>query len=186
MSLNQIKPESVQDTDGSSIDTAITPPETIPPDLTDDNDDPSRGASYPSSYSVPKPGSTFIIRSVWSRNIITLLKGQVVLGPPGSFGSPHWECVETDGWLGFRNVASYGFLGRDDQWLLCCSVKWHRGHEKFHIRGRSEGGCVLLMTHWGKLRPVGIKEEKGEKRLAMIETGDTNGIVWEFVEANTF
>jgi hypothetical protein len=182
MSLNQINPESVQDTDGSSIDTAITPPETIPPDLTDDNNGPSGGASYPSSYSVPEPGSTFIIRSVSSRHIITLLKGQVVLAPPGSFGSPHWECVKTEGWLGFRNVASYGLLGRDGQWLLCCSVKWHREWEKFHIESRSEGGYVLLMTHWGKLRPVGIKEEKGEKKLAMIENGSTNGIVWEFVE----
>jgi hypothetical protein len=182
MSLNQINPKSVQDTDGSSIGTAITPPETIPPDLTDVNVDPFRGASYPSSYSAPKPGSTFIIRSVLSRNIITLLHGQVVLAPPGIFGSPQWECVETDGWLGFRNIASDGFLGRDGQWLLCCSVNWHREHEKFHIGSRSEGGYVLLMTHWWKLRPVGIKEEKGEKKLAMIENGNTNGIAWEFVE----
>ena len=182
MLFNQINPESVQDTDGTSIDTAITPPETISPKLTDDNDNLSRSASYLSSYSVPKPGSTFIIRSVSSRNIITLLKGQVVLAPPGSFGSPHWECVETDGWLGFRNIASYGFLGRNDQFLLCCSVKWHRGHEKFHVRSRPEGGFFLLLTHWGKLQPVGIKEEKGQKKLAMTENGNTSEIVWEFVE----
>lgn len=105
-----------------------------------------------------------------------------MLAPPGNFGSPHWKCVESDGWLGFRNVASDGFLGRDGQWRLCCSVKWHREHEKFHIGSRSEGGYVLLMTHWRKLRPVGIKEEKGEKKLAMIENGNNNGIVWEFVE----
>jgi len=51
MSFNQVNPKSVQDTDGSSIDTALTPPETIPSDLTDDNDDPFGGVSYPSSYS---------------------------------------------------------------------------------------------------------------------------------------
>jgi hypothetical protein len=182
MSLNQINPESVQDTDGSSINTAITPPETIPPDLTDDNDGPSDGASYLSAYSAPEVGSTFSIRSVASRHIITLLKGQVVLAPPGNLGSPHWECVETGGWLGFLNTASYGFLGRDGQCLLCCSVKWHREWEKFHIGSRSEGGYVLLMTHKRELRPVGIKEENGERKLAMIEKGNTNEIIWEFVE----
>ena len=113
--VNQVNPEPVQDTDGSSIDTTITPPETIPPDLTDDNDGPSRCVSYLSSCLIPNPGSTFIIRSVSSRNITTLLKEQVVLSPPGSHGSPHRECVETDGWLGFRNIALYGFLGRNDQ-----------------------------------------------------------------------
>ncbi|RDL31995.1 uncharacterized protein BP5553_09397 [Venustampulla echinocandica] len=186
MSPNQIDPELVQDTDGSSIDTAITPPETIPPDLTDDNDGPPSRASYPISYSIPEPGSTFIIRSVWSRNIITLLMGQVVLAPPeDNFGSPHWECIETNGCLGFRNIASGRFLGRNNQWLLCCSVNWHQEHEKFHIRSRPEGGYILLMTHWGKLRPVGMKDEKGEKKLAMVESGNTNGIVWEFVEVDT-
>lgn len=38
------------------------------------------------------------------------------------------------------------------------------------------------MTDWGKLRPVGIKEEKGEKKLAMTENGSANGIVWEIVD----
>ena len=105
-----------------------------------------------------------------------------MLAPPGSFGSPHWECVETEGWLGFRNVASYGYLGRDGQWLLCCSAKWHREWEKFHLGSRSEGGYALLMTHWGKLKPVGIKQENGEEKLTMLEHWSTNGIVWEFVE----
>jgi hypothetical protein len=114
MFINPTNPEAVQDTDASSIDTTITPPETIPPDLTDDNDNLSRSVVYPSSYTAPKPGSTFIIRSVSSRNIITLFKEQIVLAPPDSLGSPHWECVETDGWLGFRNIASDRFLGRND------------------------------------------------------------------------
>jgi hypothetical protein len=181
---NHIDPDLVQDTDGSSIDTAFTPPETIPLDPTDDNNGPpSHGAFYPSPYSVPKPGSTFIIRSVWTRKIITLLMGQFVLAQPeDNLGSSHWLCIETDGWLGFRNIASGNFLGRDDQWLLCCSVKWHRGHEKFHIKSNPEGGHILLMTHRWKLRPVGIKEEKGEKKLAMVENGTIRGIIWEFVE----
>lgn len=143
--------------------------------------------TYPAALLIRAPARFLslarpLLSAVSSRNIITLLKEQIVLAPPGSLGSPHWECVETDGWLGFRNIASYGFLGRNDQWLLCCSVKWHREHEKFHIRSRPEGGFVLLMTHWWKLRPVGIKEEKGQQKLAMIENGNTSGIVWEFVE----
>ncbi|MCJ1389920.1 hypothetical protein MMC18_002777 [Xylographa bjoerkii] len=165
MARKQIKPESVQDTDGS-----------------DDTDGRSGGASYPSSDSIPEPGSIFIIRSVSSRRVVTLLKGQVVLAPPASFGSPYWECMGTEGWLGFRNVASSGLLGRDGPWLLCCSVRSHREWEKFHVGSRAEGGHVLLMTHWGTLRPVGSKEENGEQKLAMLENGSTDGIVWEFVK----
>ncbi|RDW63763.1 hypothetical protein BP6252_11308 [Coleophoma cylindrospora] len=91
MSRNQLPPESSQDSDDSSDDTAVTPSESISPDLTDQKDSPAGGVSYPSCCFVPEPGLTYIIRSVWSRQIITLLKGQVVLAPPGGFGCPHWE-----------------------------------------------------------------------------------------------
>ena len=95
-----------------------------------------------------------------------------MLAPTGSnFGSPHWKCVETDGWLGFRNTASNGSLGRNDQSLCCCSVNSHLEFVKFHLRSRSEGGFVLLMMNAWKLLPVGFKEEKGEQKLAMLEKG---------------
>ncbi|MCJ1376998.1 hypothetical protein MMC17_000088 [Xylographa soralifera] len=45
-------------------------------------------------------------------------------------------------------------------------------------------GYVLLITDWGKLRPVEIQEEK-EKKLAIIENGSTNEIAGEFIDALT-
>jgi len=85
MFFNQSNPNSVQDTDGSSVDTAITPPETIPPNLTDDEDDLSRSVAYPSSYTIPKPGSILIIRSVLSADVITWLYRNIVLVLLGGF-----------------------------------------------------------------------------------------------------
>ncbi|RDW59211.1 hypothetical protein BP5796_12135 [Coleophoma crateriformis] len=78
-------PKSGQDTDDSSDDTAVTPG-SIPPDLTDHKDGPAGSVLYPSYYFVPKRGVTYNIRSVWSRQTITLLKGQVVLASPGALG----------------------------------------------------------------------------------------------------
>lgn len=183
MSFSQTNPESVQDIDCSSIDTALTPPETIPPELTDDKHDLPNSASYRTLYPDPKAGSTYIIRSISSRDTITFLKGQVVLAPPDSLGSPHWECEKNGGWLGFRNIASNGYLGRNGQWLLCCSANKHKRHEWFQIGNGPEGGHVLILpTDDMELQPVGIKEEEQQK-LAMISREDTSKIVyWEFVE----
>ena len=47
---------------------------------------------------------------------------------------------------------------------------------------RPEGGCVLLMTHWERLWHVGIKVEQGVEKLAKIEEGASDGMVWEFVK----
>ncbi|RDW71522.1 hypothetical protein BP6252_08085 [Coleophoma cylindrospora] len=175
MSLHHIKLGAIPDSDDSSTDTAVTPPENIPLHLNDNYD----GASDPGL----EPGSTFVIRSLWSREVLTLFKGEVLLAPPGINGSQLWECVETDGWLGFRNMASYAFLGRDDQGFLRCSADWHREWERLRVGERTEGGYILLMTHWWKLRPLGFRRgASGEKRLAMMEIESTDGIVWEFVK----
>jgi len=47
---------------------------------------------------------------------------------------------------------------------------------------RPEGGYVLLMTHFERLWQVGIKLEQGVERLAKIGNGESDGIVWEFVQ----
>ena len=49
---------------------------------------------------------------------------------------------------------------------------------------RPEGGYVLLMTHFEKLWPVGIKVQQGVETLAKIENEVSDGIVWEFVKVN--
>ncbi|KAH8588121.1 hypothetical protein B0O99DRAFT_525690, partial [Bisporella sp. PMI_857] len=132
--------------------------------------------------SVPWPGSTFIIRSISSGHVITLLNGEVVLAPPGGRGSIHWACVETKAWLGFQNVASSGFLGHNIHGRLCCVVKHHHGWEYFCARMRPEGDYVLLMTHWERLWHVGIYLEHGVEKLAKIKDGGSGGVVWDFVK----
>ena len=139
-----------------------------------------------SSFSlVPWPGSDFIIRSVSSGQVITLHEGQIKLSAPGTCrGCIHWACVESKGWLGFRNKVSGIFLGHDAKGILYCSAKAHSKWEWFCVRPRPEGGCVLLMTHHDGLWRVGVKEEQGVEKLAKIEDqdGEYDGMVWEFAK----
>ena len=179
MALNYVEPQAIYDVDNddnSTAYTANTPPETVVGDLLDD-DHPPKGAE--SSSSVPWPGSTFIIRSVSSGHVLTLLDGKIMLASPGGPGSIHWACVESKGWLGFRNTVSGKFLGHAENGTLRCSAKNHLGWEYFCVRMRPEGGYVLYMTHWERLWQVGMKEDWGVQKLAKIEK---DGIVWEFVK----
>ena len=180
MVLNQVDPRRIPDLDNSTVYITTTPPETVAADFLDDHD--PFGGAIPSPSSVPWPGSTFIIRSVSSGQVITLLDGQIVLAPPGGRGSIHWACVETKGWLGFQNPVSGKFLGHDKTGRLRCSVNWHQMWEYFCVRMRPEGGYVLLMTHFERLWHVGIKVEEGVEKLAKIGDGGSDGIVWEFVK----
>ena len=182
MALNRVDPNPFQRNDvddDSSIFPAHTPPETVAADFLDDHD--PLGGAEPRSYLVPYPDSTFIIRSVSSGHVITLLDGQITLTNPGTRGSIHWTCVETKGWLGFRNTVSGKFLGHDPQGMLRCSAERHRGWEYFCFRMRPEGGCVLLMTEWDRLWHVGIKVEQDVEKLAKIGEGGSGGLAWEFI-----
>jgi hypothetical protein len=174
MSLNRLDPKPMTDHDDSTA--IMTPPETVA-DFLEEND--PLGTTKLSSSSVPWPGSTFIIRSVSTGHVLTLCDGQVVTSPPGGRGSIHWACVETKGWLGFRNVVSGRFLGHDNAGRLRCTADRHQEWEKFCVRMTPDEGYVLLMTHWERLWQVGITVERGVERLAKI--GEP-GIVWEFVK----
>jgi hypothetical protein len=177
MSLNHVDPHPISDPDDSTtVNGAMTPPETVA-DFLEEND--PLGSAKLSSSSVPWAGSTFIIRSASSGHVLTLCDGQIILSPPGGRGSIHWACVETKGWLGFRNVVSGRFLGHDNAGKLRCTADRHQEWEKFCVRMTPEGGYVLLMTHWERLWQVGIMVERGVEKLAKI--GET-GIVWEFVK----
>jgi len=179
MVLNRVDPKPIPDPDDSTVYTATTPPETVAADLLDDD---PLGRAQPISSSVPWPGSTFIIRSVLTGDVITLVDGQLVLAKPGGGGSIHWACVETKGWLGFRNTVSGTFLGHDVRGRLCCKATQHQGWENFCVRMRPEGGYILLMTHYERLWQVGIKVEQGVSRLAKIGEGGPDVIIWEFIE----
>ncbi|MCJ1235664.1 hypothetical protein MMC14_003635 [Varicellaria rhodocarpa] len=189
MSLNQGNPEPTPNhhDDNSTVYTAInTPSDTTAAESAEDHDWFGRGNPTSGPFLVPWPGSTFIIRSVSSGHVITLLDGQVVLTQPGdnlNRGSICWACVETKGWLGFRNTVSGTFLGHDKKGRLCCVAKQHQGWERFCARMKPEGGCVLLMQHWERLWNVEMVEvEQGAKKLAKVEDGGLDGMVWEFIK----
>ncbi|KAF1961490.1 hypothetical protein CC80DRAFT_402373 [Byssothecium circinans] len=155
----------------------------------DDTSSPSPRASTPIqtiTSCIPWPGSCYIIRSSGSASVITLKDGQISLSPPGGRGSIYWDCVERNGWLGFRAPASGLFLGHDMGGRLCCGAKKHQSWENFCARARPEGGFVLMMAHWEKLWPVGVKDgvagDGGEgSALVKINGGVEEGIVWDFV-----
>jgi hypothetical protein len=178
MVLNRLDPKPISEPDNSTVYTSATTPESVAADLVDDHD--HTEDARPSS-SVPWPDSTFIIRSVSSGHVITLYGGQVMLAPPSGRGSIHWKCVETKGWLGFRDSASNRFLGHDMSGRLRCSAEQHNGWENFCVRMTPAGGYVLLMTHFERLWHVGIMVEQGVGKLAKI--GDKrSAIIWEFVK----
>jgi hypothetical protein len=181
MVFNHLDPNPILEPDNSTIYTAATPPETLVPDFLED-DDPLSSKAPTSSSSIPWPGSTFILRCVSSGHVLTLLDGEIKLAPAGNRGSIHWNCIETKGWLGFQNPVSGRYLGHDAQGKLIASAGRHQGWENFCVRLRPEGGYVLLMTHFERLWPVGMKLERGVENLAKVEGGSTDGIVWEFVK----
>lgn len=102
-----------------------------------------------------------------------------MLAPPGGPGSIRWACVETKGWLGFRDINSGRFLGHDSRGRLQCKAERQQGWENFCVRMTPEGGYLLLMTHFERLWHVGIEMEQGVQKLAKI--GERNGTIWEFV-----
>lgn len=178
---------NLSDVDNSIIHTPKTPPETIAGDAAEDQE---RVNDKPSHFSAPWPGSTYMIRSTspgTAGQVITLLEGQIVLAKPGNRGSTQWDCIEKDGWLGFRNPVSGKLLGHDEPGRLRCVAEQHRDWEYFCVRMKPEGGFVLLLRNGGRaesLWQVGVKVEKGkaahEGKLAKIQKGD--GIVWEFIK----
>ncbi|KAL8906361.1 MAG: hypothetical protein Q9207_002073 [Kuettlingeria erythrocarpa] len=181
MDFNPVEPEPLQEDDDSTAYTAATPSETVAPDLPDDDSHLSDGPK-PDLLLVPWPKSAFIIRSISSGEVITLLDGQINLTRPGGHGCIYWACVESKGWLGFQNVVSGAYLGHDRNGKLCCTAKRQQEWERFTLRPKPEGGCVLLMTHWCDLRHVGIVMEQGVEKLAKVGEGGSDGIVWEFLK----
>ncbi|KAI9704126.1 MAG: hypothetical protein M1836_006987 [Candelina mexicana] len=178
MAFYKVDSKPISDDDESIIDPTTTLPETSAADPLNDYD--VFSSAKPTFPLVPWPGSSFIIRSVESGHVVTLLDGQVMLTQPSAYGCIRWECVENKGWLGFRNTVSGKYLGHDAKGKLCCSAEQHKEWEYFCARARPEGGCILLMTHWGKLWRVGIKVEEGVEKLAKIEGSD--GMIWEFAK----
>ncbi|KAG9237559.1 hypothetical protein BJ875DRAFT_481198 [Amylocarpus encephaloides] len=177
LELHEVDP--TPEPDNSTIYTAATPPETV---ITDDLPGDHRPATPTIASSIPCPSSTFIIRSVATSHVLTLLGGAVILASPGGPGNIHWQCVEAKGWLGFRDPCSGKYLGHNVKGNLVCDAGGHEGWERFCIRAVPEGGFVMLMTHWERLWGVAVWVEEGVRKLRKAGDGASEGEVWEFVK----
>ncbi|KAJ2896165.1 hypothetical protein MKZ38_005772 [Zalerion maritima] len=148
-------------------------------------------------YSISTPpswGNTYILRLACTDKIVTVDDNGAVnlMSPQGSFslyrhgllttdGSSHWECVESKGWLGFRNAESGRYLGHDHGGNLVNRAVDHKGWENFVSEHSADGGYILKMTHYERLWHLGVVgESEGEPRLAKMDYGIP--LVWEFIK----
>jgi hypothetical protein len=181
MTLNKVDPNPINDDETSTIHGgAATPPSTIPDFL--ESLDPLGTPTM--STVVPWPGSTYLLRDSVTGCVLTLSHGQVSLQPQNLGGSKEWQCVETKGWLGFRNPVSGKFLGHDARGKLHCGADRHLPWENFCARVRPQGGVVLLMMHYERLWCVGEKQTNNQRVLMKLSDGadKEEAIVWEFVK----
>jgi hypothetical protein len=145
MVMNETRPGAL-DPDNSSTYTDTTPPGSMADNLDW------------SSSSVPYPGFTFIIRSVLCGRCLSLFEGRIELAPQDTRSSVLWECMERDGWLGFKNSVSGKYIGYHQNGMLHGSAEKHGRNECFAYRlipGRA--GSILLMTSWESLWAVGSR-----------------------------
>ncbi|KAK3347943.1 hypothetical protein B0H65DRAFT_160039 [Neurospora tetraspora] len=169
---------------------------------------PSKPRPPPSRYTrhaAPVPNQTFILIESSTGRALTLIDGSLRLVPvpdPDLISITkksrlelsgrvdpcvtkgqcnwHWHCVETSGWLGFRNAASGTFLGHDMRQNIIASAYKHNGWEWMTVRPTPEGkGGYLMVTHWEKLYKIEFLKDRGG--LVARDTKEVEGTVWEFV-----
>ena len=180
----QVGPISVSgETDNSTIWSIATPPETVASENTDKE---KTAPSNAIESDAPWPGSTYIISSTSTNQVLTLRNGEVILAAPGGRGSIHWDCVEVNGWLGFRNSVSGCLLTYfpHNKNKIGCSVKKLADWEKIALRPKPGGGYVLMMTFWEGLRPIGTVIENGKTKLAKLDNDPEAqaGLVLRFIK----
>ncbi|KAI0404283.1 hypothetical protein F4802DRAFT_248941 [Xylaria palmicola] len=133
------------------------------------------------TIAVPWHGQMYMIRHRSSGDVLTLINGGVELRNPSTTdGCWRWLCVEHRGWLGFRNVASRKYLGRDNKGGYCARAGEMRMWESFTLRPHPKGGCQLLATGWWDLKRAAVAG--GGRTLAEVESAE-EGALWDFIEA---
>lgn len=134
---------------------------------------------------VPSPGKSFMITDRTCEHALSLQSGNlklIGLANANNFGTAGcwvWECVENNGWLGFKNWASGTYLGHNGSQIMWAERKHHKGHEQFCVR-QVDGGYVLLMESWGKLGKVAAVDEKRDPKWKVVLEGKP--VVWNFVK----
>ncbi|KAJ3532355.1 hypothetical protein NM208_g8300 [Fusarium decemcellulare] len=152
----------------STVDGCLTPTHTDMT-VTDDN------ATHVES--VPSPDGVFIIRHRDTGRVITLIDGELRLCEGFSArGGFHWQCVEKDRWLGFRNCVSGTFIGHNDRKKFIAKATHHRTYEYFTPRPHPQGGYELLIRHGDELWSMTV----GAEGTTLIETKG-EGALWDFL-----
>lgn len=126
----------------------------------------------------PWKGRSFIIRCPLTGLAIGLQRGILRLVPEDSeyVGGIHWSCVESDErLLGFQNVVSGTFLGRNNRGEFIAEAKLHRDYESFCVRQHPNGGYVLLVNRGSGFLPM---RRDGVKLV--VGTNKDEGIAWDF------
>ncbi|KAI1073000.1 hypothetical protein LB507_009149 [Fusarium sp. FIESC RH6] len=128
--------------------------------------------------SVPYPGADFIIRLRDTNKYITLVGGNLELteglNPKGGY---HWECIEKDRWLGFRNCVSGTIIGHNDRKKFHAQASKHQSYEFFTLRPSPQGGYELLTKHNYELWSMAV----GEDGKTLVETKE-QGALWDFLK----
>ncbi|KAJ4263122.1 hypothetical protein NW762_006743 [Fusarium torreyae] len=131
---------------------------------------------YPES--VPYPGAVFIIRHHDTGKVITLVNGELRLSeglsPTGGY---HWQCIEKDRWLGFRNCVSGTIIGHNDKKKFIAKAEKHLSFEFFTLRPHPQGGYELLVRHGYELWSMTVGINGNE----LVETKD-EGDLWHFLK----
>jgi hypothetical protein len=106
---------------------------------------------------------------------VTLQDGHIILDSPRSQGSIRWQCVQTNGLLGFRDPASGCFIGHNNfvgsVKPLRCFVSHHKGYEYFIDKATPNGTYVLLSPHWHEMYPVAVRTIDGIDKLVVVNPG---------------
>lgn len=142
----------------------------------------------------PEPGGTFVLSTINTNRILVLKYGQLCLAeePTEAYGSL-WQCVEKDGWLGFRNTVSGTYIGHNNcrprspkegisyTWRFQGSASKHTDCEFLQVRRHRSGGYSLWVKHYDKLFPMAA-DPKGVDDGVFVDTNGRNWITWEFLE----
>lgn len=132
-------------------------------------------------YSIPWPGNTYIILEKASEQVIyTKSNGDVWIDGTSGEHDPyaHWQCVEQNGYFGFKNVRTGGYLGHDGGDGIKATARALLPWELFTTRKHPEGGYQVLLPHyWHTLMLLSVAENG--KRLHRRDHGTT---VWEFIK----
>lgn len=125
----------------------------------DDLDKAKQSASPPENH--PIPGKSGIIATRTKPNLILVLKyGKLVwLDGPIPSGGHIWRCVEKDGWLGFRNMASGTYLGYNKEGKIVATQKEHKEQQFFTDRRKENGGYMLSVRQEAALVGVAFSED---------------------------